>query len=239
MEKALILFSGGLDSTVNLARALQKFSVPLVITFDYSQKALSGEVESSRAICKRYRLPHKVIKLNWFKGISSSALIKGRRPLPKVRAKNLDSRKGSKRSARAVWVPNRNGVFISIAAAFCEGLGAQRIVVGFNCEEAATFPDNSESFIKAANASLAYSCMKSVRVMSFTNKLIKEEIVKLGMKIDAPLDLIWPCYGGGKRLCLRCESCVRCKRAFEKAGYWSWFKDHNRYMGQSDGKIYS
>ena len=231
MEKAVILLSGGLDSTVNLAKALQKFSAGLAITFDYSQKALTKEIESSRAICRRYKLPHKVIKLDWLKGISSSALIKGRRPVPKVRAENLDSRRKSQRSARVVWVPNRNGVFISIAAAFAEALAARKIVTGFNCEEAATFPDNSEEFIRAANESLAYSCMKNVGVMSFTSKLTKDKIVKLGIKIDAPLDLIWPCYKAGKILCLRCESCVRCRRAFEKAGCWDWFKDQSRYLG--------
>ena len=230
MEKALILLSGGLDSAVNLKLALGKFSIVRVLTFDYGQKARRKEIEACRSICRRYRLKNMVVSLPWLKGISTSALTKRTIEIPKMAPEKLDDRTASRESAQAVWVPNRNGAFINIAASFAEGLDASKIITGFNYEEGRTFPDNSERFIKAVNGALKISCLKRVSAISFTSRMTKDRIVAMGMKIDAPLDLIWSCYKGGKKLCLECESCLRSKRAFEKVSFWEWFKANNRYM---------
>jgi 7-cyano-7-deazaguanine synthase len=230
MEKAVVLLSGGLDSAVNLKCCLEEFSVQRVLTFDYGQKARLREMEAASAMCRRYHLRHSVLELPWLKKISDSALTKQSVRIPKVTPETLDVPAAAKKSADAVWVPNRNGAFINIAASFAEGLGASRIVTGFNCEEGRTFPDNSEPFIRAANAALRISCLEKVAVMSFTSRMKKDAIVRLGMEKDAPLDLVWCCYGGAKFLCLKCESCLRARRAFEKTDSWDWFKKHNRYV---------
>jgi len=230
MAKAIILLSGGLDSAVNLKLALGKFSIVRVLTFDYGQKARLKEIEASRRVCRRYGLKHAVVGLPWLKRVSVSALTKRGVDIPKIAPAKLDERKASKRSAQAVWVPNRNGAFINIAASFAEGVGASKIVTGFNYEEGRTFPDNSERFIRAVNSSLKLSCLRKVEVISFTSRMKKDEIVKTGMRMGAPLDLVWSCYKGGKNLCLKCESCLRSMRAFERAGFWEWFKASNRYL---------
>lgn len=116
-------------------------------------------------------------------------------------------------SARSVWVPNRNGLLVNLAAFFAEALGCTRIVCGFNREEAATFPDNSEAFVAATNAALRRSTLCGVQVLSFTQRLSKEEIVGLGETLGVPWDLIWSCYHGGEKPCGACESCRRLARA--------------------------
>ena len=112
-------------------------------------------------------------------------------------------------SAKAVWVPNRNGAFIEIGAAHAESIGANRLITGFNREEAETFPDNSKQYMKAINQALFFSTANHVRVISGTAHLDKKQIVRLGKKLQVPLEHIWPCYEGGPSWCRQCESCLR------------------------------
>jgi 7-cyano-7-deazaguanine synthase len=203
--KGVAILSGGLDSTVSLAAARQRMKVVLAITYDYGQRAAKRERAASARIAKHYGIPHRVILIPWLAGITGTALVnrKARIPLNEM----------SIRSAKAVWVPNRNGVFIEIAAAHAESLGANRLITGFNKEEAATFPDNSVAYVSAVNRALSYSTANGVQVVSFTGTLDKKGIVALGRRLDAPLQHIWPCYEGGRTWCGECESCLRSLRA--------------------------
>jgi 7-cyano-7-deazaguanine synthase len=203
--KGVAILSGGLDSTVSLAVATRKMDVVLALTFDYGQRAANRERAASAAIAKHYQIPHRVIAIPWLAGLTSTALVNRRAALPRHEM--------SERSAKAVWVPNRNGVFIEIAAAHAESLGADRLITGFNKEEAVTFPDNSPAYVGAVNLALSYSTANGVKVVSYTATLEKKGIVNLGRRLDAPLKRIWPCYEGGKRWCGECESCLRSLRA--------------------------
>jgi 7-cyano-7-deazaguanine synthase len=146
-----------------------------------------------------------VIAIPWLAGLTGTALVNRKARLP--------VNEMSERSAKAVWVPNRNGVFIEIAAAHAESLGATRLITGFNKEEAVTFPDNSPAYVHAVNKALSFSTANGVRVVSFTGTLEKKGIVNLGRRLNAPLKFIWPCYEGGRRWCGECESCLRSLRA--------------------------
>ena len=164
-------------------------------------------------------MEHRLIKLPWLKEITKTALVCTDKKIPELLTDELDGAGGkTEASAKSVWVPNRNGIFINIAAAYCETLGADFIIAGFNIEEAVTFPDNSPEFIEAINSSLSYSTLDKVKLLSPTALLNKKEIVKLGMEIDAPLEFLWSCYEGGEKMCGTCESCMRLKRALEDAG---------------------
>lgn len=199
--KGVAILSGGLDSTVSLAAAVRRMKVVLALTFDYGQRAAGPERRAAARIARRYRVPHRVIALPWLAAITRTALVNRRARLPRHEM--------SERSAAAVWVPNRNGVFIEIAAAHAESLGASRLVTGFNREEAATFPDNSPAYVRAVNRALAYSTANGVKVVSFTADLDKAGIVRLGRRLGAPLEWVWPCYEGGRAWCGSCESCLR------------------------------
>lgn len=203
--KGVAILSGGLDSTVSLAVAARKMDVALALTFDYGQRAARRERQAAGAIARHYRVPHRVIEIPWLARLTRTALVNRRARLPRHEM--------SERSAQAVWVPNRNGVFIEIAAAHAESAGAARLVTGFNREEAATFPDNSPAYVRAVNRALSYSTANGVRVVSFTAGLDKRAIVRLGRKLGVPLGLIWPCYEGGRSWCGSCESCLRSLRA--------------------------
>jgi 7-cyano-7-deazaguanine synthase len=228
--RSIILLSAGLDSAVNLQRAHQETDLALALTFDYGQLAAAREVAAARAMCRRLRVRQRVLRLPWLHRISESALTREDNALPHPRRDELDS-KAAEESARVVWVPNRNGVFVNIAAAFAEALDCDLIVTGFNAEEGATFPDNSPEYVRAANRALGFSTMRRPRLISYTQDLDKVAIVRLGREIGAPLNLIWSCYRGGEEHCWRCESCLRLKRALQSADSWKWFRRERAGQG--------
>lgn len=220
---SVVLLSGGLDSVVNAAITIRQNAPVLCLTFDYGQKAARREIEAARAVYRELGARHQVVRLPWLRRITKTALVSEANPVPTPAGEVLRGEE-AKGLAEAVWVPNRNGVFVNVAAAFAESLGAKHVVAGFNAEEGTTFPDNSPEFVAAANCALEFSTLFGVRLVSYTADLDKAGIVGLGLEVGAPLHLCWSCYLGGDRLCWACESCLRLKAGLEKAGYWEEFR---------------
>ncbi|MEW6573021.1 MAG: 7-cyano-7-deazaguanine synthase QueC [Bacillota bacterium] len=214
--KSVVLLSGGLDSAVCLAHGVRDGKVVLCLTFDYGQQAAEREIGAAAALARHYGVPHRAIALPYLAQITTTALVTGA-DLPEPEVTALDDPAQAAVTALRVWVPNRNGIFINIAAAFAEHLGADAVVTGFNREEAATFPDNSAGFVTAATAALGYSTLNRVRVVSYTQHLDKTGIVRLGKRLGVPFELVWSCYRGGSEICGRCESCRRFLRALAAA----------------------
>lgn len=213
-KKAIIILSGGLDSSVALYLAKESYDFALALTFDYGQRAVLKEKEAAQKICKKFNVPHKFISIPWLKEITQTALVNSSENLPQLKQNELDNLSVGLKSANAVWVPNRNGVFINIAASFAESFAAEVIITGFNAEEAITFPDNSSDFIKRINESLFYSTQNHCRVEAPTISMNKSEIVKEALKLKFPFEYLWSCYEGGEMMCGKCESCLRSKRAY-------------------------
>ncbi len=215
--KGLVLLSGGLDSAVCLAFGVRSLEVVLCLTADYGQLAARREIAAAAALSAHYGIRHQVVKLPFLREIDCSALT-GRLGLPEPEEVDLDDPVRSAETARQVWVPNRNGLLVNVAACYAEALGCDRIIAGFNREEAQTFPDNSPQFLDGVNHSLAYSTLAGIRVISYTQQLDKAEIVALGQRLGLPWSLVWSCYRGGDEACGVCESCRRLERAKRSAG---------------------
>ncbi len=211
--RSVVLLSSGLDSTVNLYEAKQVSEVALTITFDYGQRAAEREIESAAKISAKLSVPHKVLKLDWFKDFTQTSLVNRSADIPTSANVQIDDLEQSNVTAKAVWVPNRNGIFLNIAAAFAEGLKADWIVPGFNAEEAATFPDNSQGYLEAATKAFSFSTSNQVQVRCFTTQMTKTQIVARGRELKVDFDSIWPCYFGEAKPCGQCESCQRFVRA--------------------------
>jgi 7-cyano-7-deazaguanine synthase len=216
MTGAIALLSSGLDSTVAFKQALDSFDSVISLTFDYGQRAAAIEIENAATICGKFGIKHHIIPLPWYRNFSSA--LTGNDELPMPSASDLDNLERSEESARSVWVPARNMVFLSIAAAFAEEYGLEHIVVGFDAEEGATFPDNTPEFIELFNRAMEYGTMNHPAIFAPLAGLDKEEIVRLGLTIDAPLEYSWSCYTAGPLPCGTCESCMRRKRAFSSTG---------------------
>jgi 7-cyano-7-deazaguanine synthase len=208
---SVVLLSSGLDSTVNLYEALRTSKVAMALTFDYGQKAAAREKHFSAVVCRDLGVPHKIIELPWFRDFTKTSLVSPKSEIPTD--VNLESGQATRASAGQVWVPNRNGIFLSIGAAFAESLGAKWLIPGFNAEEAATFPDNSENYLKSFTHSLEFSTLGRVEVKCFTTHLEKSAIFCRGVELEVDFDKVWPCYLGHETPCGHCESCQRFLRA--------------------------
>ncbi len=207
--KSIILLSGGLDSLVSLGLKKEELNISLALTFDYGQKAVKKEIAASEKICKYYGIELKVIKLDWLKDITQTALV-SENDVPS--GKELED---SSMSAKSVWVPNRNGLFLNIAASFADSFGYDCILIGANKEEGQTFPDNTMEFVEAVNKELLYSTMKQPKIIAPLINYTKNDIVMLALKNNIPLDLTMSCYQEGEGHCGICESCTRLKNALE------------------------
>ena len=209
MNKSIILLSGGLDSLVSLGLKKEELNVSLALTFDYGQKSAEQEIEASVKICEYYKLEQKIIKLDWLKNITQTSLVSDK-DIPT--GNELDN---PENSAKSVWVPNRNGLFLNIAGSFADSYGYDFILIGANKEEGQTFPDNTQEFINAINKEFEFSTQKSPKVVAPLINSDKNDIVMLALQHGVPLELTRSCYQGGAKHCGICESCSRLKHALE------------------------
>lgn len=208
-NKAIILLSGGLDSLTALGYIVENkfYDVKLALTFDYGQKAANCEIEASKSISEYYNIEHKVIKLDWLKEITNTALVS--------EAEVPDSGYGTKESAEKVWVPNRNGLFLNIAAAYCDAYEYKYIIYGANSDEGATFSDNTEKFRLNISMVFESSTLAKPMVVAPLINYGKDDIVKIAVENKVPLELVRSCYNSGKVHCGKCESCYHLKKALK------------------------
>ncbi len=214
-KKAISVLSGGLDSCVATSIYSEEYEIH-GITFNYGQKSFKRELKASKEICEKMGFTHEVIDLPWLNKISNSALTSDNK-IPTLTTDDLDDLEKCKNTASSVWVPGRNIVFSAIATSYAESIGAEIIIVGWDKEEAATFPDNSKEFLESFNKMLNIGSPQNIEVKAPAINLNKDEIVKLGNKINAPMELSYSCYTGDEKHCGVCESCMRRKRAFKLA----------------------
>ena len=197
MNNALILLSGGLDSYIALDIAVKDYDVVMALNFDYGQKAFFEENEASRKIADNYSVSLKSIKLNYLKELCDNALTN----LKNTKFDNFED----------VWIPNRNGLFINIAASVCDKYKINNIILGLNKEEAQKFSDNSVEFIEAINKSLFYSTQIHPKVIAPCSKMNKIDIVNYAIDNNLDFGLIKSCYNSkdyiNKKHCLECMSC--------------------------------
>ncbi len=224
--RSIILLSGGLDSTLALVIAKQESDVVLALTFDYGQRSAKQEINAARNIADYFNTTHQVIGFDFFKNFQNNPLLNSNIALPQLKVKELDQKKKTAQSAKAVWIPNRNGVFINMAASIAEASKIDRIYTGFNAEEARTFPDNSPEFIEALNKSLNFSTLNHVTIKAPTVNMQKDEILKELIKYDFPVTMLWSCYDSQDKMCGECESCLRLKRALMQTA----IKHHSEEM---------
>jgi len=214
MSSAISILSAGMDSAVATALLASEYEIH-ALTFDYGQRSAAMEIEHARKLAKHLGIEHTTIELPWLGRLGGSALTAGGEiPSPA----DLDDREECLETARRVWVPGRNIVFTAIGVSFAEALDADAVIVGWDLEEAETFPDNSAEFLDAFNRLLGIGTLRGVEVRAPLIGMTKREIVEVGSAVDLPFELTYSCYSGGEVHCGVCESCMRRRRAFKLAG---------------------
>lgn len=217
MNKAIILLSGGLDSAVSLATKAKELNIELALIFNYGQKAFEKEYNASKKLADFYNIELKLINLDFLKEITNTSLV-ANKDVPTLTLENLNEINITQNTMKNVWVPNRNALFINIAASFADSYQFDYIIIGANKEEAETFTDNSKQFIENINTALKTSTNYEVKVLAPLIDLNKQEIVQKAIELEVPLNSINSCYQNTENHCGCCESCNRLKRALQNNG---------------------
>ena len=211
--KAVILLSGGLDSATVLYYAKAKGFSPHCLVFDYGQRHC-GEVKKAAAIARQAGCSCRIatIRLPW----GASALLDKKIGLPK--RKKIDPRE-----IPVTYVPARNIIFLSFAASFAEAIGARAVFIGANAVDYSGYPDCRPEFFRAFQQALDRGLKsgvqkKAIRIYAPLLRKTKAQIIGLGLKLKVPYERTWSCYGGGRRPCGVCDSCLLRRRGFEEAG---------------------
>ncbi len=213
--RAVVLLSGGLDSTTAAAWAKAQGFEVVALSFDYGQRH-TKELQRARAVAKALRIrQHRVLKLP-LASIGGSALTDKTIPVP-------DAGGAIGERIPSTYVPARNTVFLSLALAMAEVTGATAIVIGANALDYSGYPDCRPEYLRAfermANkATKAGVEGRRLRILAPLLRKSKAQIVRLARRLKAPIGLSWSCYRGGAAPCGRCESCVLRAKGFAEAG---------------------
>ena len=214
--KALVLFSGGVDSTTCLATAIDRFGKNNVIALSirYGQKHIK-EIEASNKIARYYDVEHIELDLTEiFKHSNSSLLSQSNRDIPhESYADQLSKTNGSPVST---YVPFRNGLFLSCASSIALSKGCTRIYYGAHSDDAAgnAYPDCSKKFNDAISNAIFEGSGHQLFVVAPFVGLTKKEVVALGVKLHVPYQLTWSCYEGKDEPCKVCGTCRDRREAF-------------------------
>jgi 7-cyano-7-deazaguanine synthase len=212
IKKAVCVMSGGMDSTLS-AYMMKKDGYEIIaLHFNYEQRTQSKELECFYAISKNLGVEKEyVLDLDFFKHLGASALTD----------QNIDVPiSGIEDGVPITYVPFRNGIFLSMAAAIAEKEGAEVISIGVVEEDSSGYPDCRESYIKSMQESINLGTKDETNIkisMPLVN-LKKSQIVQKALSLDVPLSKTWSCYKNGDKACGVCDSCRLRLKGFKLAG---------------------
>lgn len=213
MKKAVSIISGGMDSALSsyIAKFEDGYEI-IALHFNYGQKTEQKELISFRKIAKSLNSLRLVeLDLHFIKEIGGSALTDNCIEIPKD---------GIAPGVPVTYVPFRNGIFLSIAAALAEKEGAEAIYIGVVWEDSSGYPDCSDSFIQKLELAIDEGTKSETKIELKTPlvTLKKEQIVKKALKLNVPLGDTWSCYECEDKPCGVCDSCRLRAKGFEIAG---------------------
>lgn len=218
--KALVLSSGGVDSTTCVALAVSEYGKENVVSLSvtYGQKH-SKEIQCADAVAKYYGIEHIVLDLSEMFRFSDCSLLE--HSGTEIPHESYDSQiQKTNGSPVSTYVPFRNGLFISSASAIALSKKCDVIYYGAHSDDSArsAYPDCSPEFNKAMGDAVYLGSGKQLKIVAPFVNLTKKDVVKKGLELNAPYQLTWSCYEGKEKQCGKCGTCIDRKRAFEENG---------------------
>lgn len=211
-KKAVCIMSGGMDSTLSAYMMKESGYAVIAVHFNYDQRTEKKEREAFHAIADKMGALKKYdLDIGFFKELGASALTD----------KSIDVPTGGvEEGVPVTYVPFRNGIFLSMAAAIAEKEGAEVICIGVVEEDSSGYPDCRESYIKSMQESINLGTREETNItieMPLVH-LKKSQIVQAAVNHHVPLELTWSCYKNEEKACGVCDSCRLRLRGFELAG---------------------
>jgi len=213
-KKAVIIASGGVDSSTLLYKTVKEGFAVYALTFIYGQRHFK-EIEYAKRIAEKLNVDHKLIDLSSLKVLlSGSALTDSSVEVPEVPETSEHYE-----TLQTTIVPNRNAIFLSIAIGYAVSLNANYVFFGAHFSDRGVYPDCRKEFVEAFQISERLANDNPILTIDapFVD-IDKSDIVKLGSELGVPFEQTWTCYKGGEIHCGVCSSCRERKRAFIEAG---------------------
>lgn len=214
MKKSVVLFSGGIDSTTALYWALNRYEKVYALTFDYGQRHRI-EISMARKLAQKLDILHRIIQVD-LQQIGGSSLTDMNIPLPEYkRAEEIEE------GVPSTYVPFRNGIFLSLAAALAEAEGIKEIVCGFNTLDSPNYPDTRSQFINAMEEAINQGTIplltnEKLKILAPFVDMKKSEIIKEGLSFGVDYSYTISCYLGEEVPCQECSSCLLRQKAWEE-----------------------
>ena len=207
--KALVLFSGGLDSTVLAAQLLADGAETRLLSIDYGQRH-AKELQQAEKIAEALGLPHRILRLpDLGPLLGGSSLTDDQVELPEGHY--------AEASMKATVVPNRNMILLALAGGHALSLGFDTIAYAAHAGDHTIYPDCRPEFADAMESALGLADWENLSLHRPFVNLSKTNLVKKGAELDAPFHLTWSCYAGREKHCGKCGTCVERKEAFALA----------------------
>ncbi len=211
-KKAVVLLSGGLDSSTTLYIARREGYKVLCLIFDYGQRHRK-EILSAKRLANITGSPYEVVRfrLPW----GGSSLVDIRLTIPKGRS--IDE---IKRGIQSTYVPARNTLFLTFGISCAEAIGAEAVFIGANSLDFSGYPDCRPNYFKAYKRLITAGTKagRSIKIKVPLLKKTKADIIKIGTSLGVPYELTWSCYVGGRKPCGKCDSCLLRAKGFMEAG---------------------
>lgn len=215
--EAVVLLSGGIDSTTCLAMAVEKHGVENVhcLTFAYGQKH-QNELDNALDVANYYNVPLTIAKVDHriFEG-SNSTLLQGNGEISHQSYAETIEQNGE--GTVDTYVPFRNGLMLSQASALAYSLGASVVYYGAHADDAAgsAYPDCTPEFYEAMNNAIKFGTANKVSLQAPLINMNKATVVDYGLHHEAPYQLTRSCYEGHKKQCGECGTCIDRINAFK------------------------
>lgn len=214
MKKAVVVLSGGLDSSTVLAQCIEMFGKDnvMALVFYYGQRH-SREVHAASEVCRHYEVQFEIYDISAaFAGIRGPLFARSEESIP-------EGTYESQGEAPATEVPFRNGIFLSIAASYAMAHKYDYVYCGVHQDDdRAAYADTSPSFFDGMSLAVAAGTHQHVILRTPFLDKNKVDIVKEGARLKIPFHLTWSCYNGGEKPCGKCGTCIQRATAFKRAG---------------------
>ena len=223
-NSAVCIISGGMDSALSAKIAKNEGFEIIAVHFNYFQKTQNKELECFNKICEDLNVEKKyIIDLDFFKQIGATALIDDNLEIPTT---------GIKPGVPITYVPYRNGIFLSIAAAIAQKHYSKEIVIGVVEEDSSGYPDCRESFIKSIEKAINLGLNDGfeIKIKTPLIHLSKKDIVKKSIELGVKLEHTWSCYKSEDKACGVCDSCRLRLKGFKEAGIKDLIEYEKEYI---------
>ena len=203
--KALLIYSGGLDSTTLLYE--YKDSIALAVSFYYGSKHNGREIACAVENCQRLGIKHMVIPLDFMGQYFKSSLLQGGGDIPE--GSYADD------NMKSTVVPFRNGIMLAIAAGLAESYGLDTVMMANHSGDHAIYPDCRPEFVDAFAKAVEAGTYEGIQLVSPYCNITKRDIALRGKELGIDFSLTYSCYKGGEKHCGKCGTCTERKEALE------------------------